>query len=290
MRRSGNSSIAHAFRNAGLAGVLCLAAAGAASAQSGGAAIPARAGAGELTAPPRNSFVVGGEPTTIERHPWQVALLIKGPAGLHLCGGAMISEWWIITAAHCFHGLDDPTTRVRSGVTDLHDLSTSVSMDQVITHADFDPDSFQNDIALVKTREPLTGKPVRLPGSDYVLRPGAELEVTGWGATAEAGQGSDVLMRAEVPLVPNDECNATDAYNGRVRPGMICAGREDGGVDACQGDSGGPLVDYTSGSPVLVGVVSWGEGCARERRYGVYTEVSLFESWIKRTILKAEGG
>jgi secreted trypsin-like serine protease len=103
----------------------------------------------------------------------------------------------------------------------------------------------------------------------------------------EDGKPSRDLLKATVPNVSVDDCNAPNAYNGLVGEGMLCAGHRDGGVDSCQGDSGGPLVWRTLDGPVLVGVVSWGEGCARKLRYGVYTRVSAYRDWIDRTITGA---
>ena len=107
------------------------------------------------------------------------------------------------------------------------------------------------------------------------------LEVTGWGRTSEGGTTSETLQKASVPYVATATCNAPDAYGGKVRTGMLCAGFATGGVDACQGDSGGPLVlKRMDQPPVLIGVVGWGEGCARKLKYGVYTRVSAYRTWI----------
>jgi trypsin len=128
------------------------------------------------------------------------------------------------------------------------------------------------------------GKVIPLVRSDQVPQLGTPLEVTGWGATSEGGRASPQLLKGSVPYAPSDACNAPAAYNGKILRGMMCAGRADGTVDSCQGDSGGPLVWRGPDGPVLVGVVSWGEGCARKLRYGVYTRVSTFSDWIARTV------
>jgi trypsin len=117
------------------------------------------------------------------------------------------------------------------------------------------------------------------------LKPCQVLEVTGWGAIKEDGPAAKTLQLAEVPLVDNATCNAKGAYAGRIKASMMCAGLRDGGVDSCQGDSGGPLVLRGLDGPVLVGVVSWGDGCARKLRYGVYTRVDTYSGWIAKTIL-----
>ena len=109
---------------------------------------------------------------------------------------------------------------------------------------------------------------------------GAHLTVAGWGTTTEGGQPSDVPLRVRVPIVTNAQCN--DAYGtGSIAAGMVCAGFPDGQRDSCQGDSGGPLFGVDSnGQYVLVGVVSWGFGCARPGYPGVYTRVSAYKIWI----------
>jgi len=117
------------------------------------------------------------------------------------------------------------------------------------------------------------------------LKPCQMLEVTGWGRTKEKGPAATILQEAEVPVVGNATCNAPDAYNGAIKSKMLCAGYQGGKIDSCEGDSGGPLVLRGKDGPVLVGVVSWGEGCAREQRYGVYTRVDAYSDWIADTIL-----
>ena len=145
-------------------------------------------------------------------------------------------------------------------------------------------ESHENDIALVKLASLPNGREIDLAESGTKIPLSQKLEVTGWGATAEGGDSSQNLLMAEVPYVENDACNARDAYDGRILPGMICAGERDGGKDSCQGDSGGPLVWRTQAGPMLVGVVSFGEGCARQLKYGIYTRVSAYRKWIDTTV------
>ena len=140
----------------------------------------------------------------------------------------------------------------------------------------------ENDIALVKLKTKPAGNTKVISRGSPTIPVGEPLEVTGWGAITESGQVSKLLLKATVPYVDNTTCNEPASYNGRVPPKMMCAGRREGGVDSCQGDSGGPLVWKTSESSVLVGVVSFGEGCARKLKYGVYTRVSAYLDWIAR--------
>jgi len=141
-----------------------------------------------------------------------------------------------------------------------------------------------NDIALLK----LSGT---IPISPGIVLPTVEVQkaklnavgVSGWGTVVEGGQMSDILMGADISLVSNAVCNAEPSYNHRISDSMICAGLWGGGLDSCQGDSGGPATAVINGTRFLIGVESWGEGCARKLKYGVYTRVSSFRPWIDTT-------
>ena len=102
--------------------------------------------------------------------------------------------------------------------------------------------------------------------------------ITGWGTLSFLGSSPNTLMQASVPLVPNQNC--TSAYPGHIDDSMLCAGLDEGGVDACQGDSGGPLVCEVNGTWYLEGVTSWGYGCAEPNNYGVYAKVRNLQSWL----------
>jgi secreted trypsin-like serine protease len=226
--------------------------------------------------------IVGGEPTDIKQHPWQVALDIKGA----LCGGSIVAQNWVLTAAHCFAGAKEPgAVRVKAGANNYKIGSAWTAVDRVVVHEKYDANTQANDLALVKLKFRPAGQVVPLAPPDLKLEPCATLEVTGWGRTTEGGSTSETLQKASVPYVENSVCNAADAYNGSILAGMMCAGLRDGGVDSCQGDSGGPLVLKTPDGPVLVGVVSWGEGCARKLRYGVYTRLTNYRDWITNVIV-----
>jgi secreted trypsin-like serine protease len=160
-------------------------------------------------------------------------------------------------------------------------------IEQIVVHEAYDPHTHANDIALLKLKSAPAGKVIPLAGADTSLKPGQPLEVTGWGATSQGGDVSRDLLKASVPYVENATCNEPASYHGKVLPGMICAGYREGGIDSCQGDSGGPLVWRTSEGPVLVGVVSFGEGCARKLKYGVYTRVSAYRVWVNNIVVGA---
>jgi secreted trypsin-like serine protease len=154
----------------------------------------------------------------------------------------------------------------------------------VVVHEAYDRTSQRNDIALIKLKSPTAGRIILIAAKSLVVPINQPLEVTGWGATTEGGDVSSTLLKATVPLADIAACNAPGAYNGSIKEGMMCAGYREGGTDSCQGDSGGPLVWRTADGPLLVGVVSWGDGCARKLKYGIYTRVSTFRDWIDRVL------
>lgn len=225
--------------------------------------------------------IVGGEKTFIKDHPWQVALIIDGS----LCGGSIIGHRWVLTAAHCIPGNIQPKdVRHKSGATLLRSEGSWKDIEKVIVHKGYNPQTYENDIALIKLRRPPAGKVIPLAKNNLKIKTGQKLEVTGWGAIGEDDGISEHLLKVDVPFVSNKTCNAKKIYDGNIGPGMMCAGYKKGGKDACQGDSGGPLVLRDDEGSVLVGVVSWGKGCARELKYGVYTSVSVYRDWIKSTM------
>lgn len=232
---------------------------------------------------PGDRRIVGGVPTTIERHPWQVALNIEARDGrTYLCGGSIINPRWILTAAHCFDSPAPDKVKVKAGVTNYTPSPPWLLIQHVRVHQSYDSQTHEHDIALIMLRERSPQKTVPLAGSTTALA-NSVLEVTGWGATAEGGPPSRRLMLAQVPYADNPTCNEPASYGGTIKPTMMCAGEKEGGVDSCQGDSGGPLVLRNSQGPILVGVVSFGDGCARKLKYGVYTRVSEFRNWIAAT-------
>lgn len=233
--------------------------------------------------------IVGGEKTDIKQHPWQVALDIKIGDRNHFCGGSIIADRWVLTAAHCFKPSTKPNdVRAKADATDIMDQGVWTNADRIVIHEGYDTSTQEHDIALVRLRTAPQGRVIPLVTSSMPLPLGQPLEVTGWGTTSEGGSTSTHLLKATVPFADNAVCNAPTAYNGAVKPAMMCAGHSDGGVDACQGDSGGPLVWRAANGPVLVGVVSWGEGCARKLKYGVYTRVTSYRNWIGRVVTREQ--
>lgn len=140
----------------------------------------------------------------------------------------------------------------------------------------------ENDISILVLAENVANyNPIDALDSDggYHDNVGTDMTVAGWGATSEGGSGPDAPLRVAVPIVSHSQCN-TWYGAGSITNDMICAGLQEGGKDSCQGDSGGPLFYISGNQATLVGVVSWGIGCAREDQPGVYAEVAHFRNWI----------
>jgi len=226
--------------------------------------------------------IVGGEPTDINEHPWQVALQFRGD---FFCGGSIIARKWILTAAHCFQSSSASNDwRAKTGATNYATAGSWALVERVIVHPAYNAPTFENDLTLIKLKLPPPGRVIPLASASTTILGSQPLEVTGWGNTSENGRGSEVLLKATVPYVSSAVCNTRESYNGEIKDGMMCAGVREGGIDSCQGDSGGPLVWRTPDGPVLVGVVSHGYGCARKLKYGVYTRVSAYRDWIDQTL------
>ncbi|XP_035776168.1 trypsin-1-like [Anopheles albimanus] len=226
-----------------------------------------------------SSRIVGGEAADVKEYPWMAMLLYRGT---FYCGGSLINDRYILTAAHCVLSFIPIQLQAK-----LYDVEQAEMVTRAVAwlqgHERFNLDTFNNDIALVKLQQPVdTGGsfiPVCLPtaGRGYASQNGT---VIGWG---KLGNGSLAhgLQKVVVPIISNAQCRKTSYRSSRITDNMLCAGYPDGQKDACQGDSGGPLHVGDSNVRELVGIVSWGEGCARPNYPGVYTRVSRFLSWIK---------
>ncbi|KAJ2947597.1 hypothetical protein O0L34_g17395 [Tuta absoluta] len=254
--------------------------------------------------------IVGGYETKKLEFPWMAVLMYNGR---FYCGGSLINDLYVLTAAHCTSGFRKERITVRFLEHDRSSANDTKTVDRkveaIIRHLRYNPGTYDNDIALLKldqrvdlssalkksalrdgeeggeggsTEEDDVGvRPVCLasPGLSYSNFSGV---VTGWGTTEEGGSVANTLQEVYVPIISNADCRKT-GYKQRITDNMLCAGEAEGGRDACQGDSGGPLhiLNATTQQYQEVGVVSWGEGCARPDRPGVYTRVNRYMTWLK---------
>uniref|UniRef100_A0A3B5QVI6 Transmembrane serine protease 3 n=1 Tax=Xiphophorus maculatus TaxID=8083 RepID=A0A3B5QVI6_XIPMA len=237
--------------------------------------------------PQYNTRVVGGNISKPGQFPWQVSLHFQRE---HICGGSIITSSWVLTAAHCVYGFENSSLwTVHVGLTEqLIHGAHSLAVKRIIRHPQYWQKGLDYDIALMRLQEPLIYtfsiglvEPICLPNYGKEFTEGTMCWISGWGATEEDGESSVVLHSAMIPLISTKTCNQADVYKGLISSWMICAGYLEGGIDSCQGDSGGPLACEDSSVWKLVGVTSWGIGCAERNKPGVYTSITKALSWIR---------
>lgn len=230
--------------------------------------------------------IVGGEDALQGEIPYIVSLRSKSYG--HFCGGSLIAQNWVLTAAHCARGASIDEVWVGMLNQKSTDGVEKIKPAKIIVHEKYSSSTMENDFALIQLSQNSSFAPVLLNDVEINIEDAIDAApimsmTAGWGAIRESSYSlPDMLQKVFVPLVSAKACNSTEAYNGDIKDSMICAGYKQGGKDSCQGDSGGPLsIVNESGTHTLVGVVSWGEGCARANKYGVYSKVSSAIEWIR---------
>jgi trypsin len=249
-----------------------------------------------LAAKPRPE-IVGGNTAAAGKWPWQVGLVqasISNNFDAQFCGGTLVDEFFVVTAAHCItesNGSVTPKAQIRvlTGTQSLAAGGTRRVVDQIVRHPNYNDDTTDFDIAVIKLRTAAPGKKARLltAGQEAELAAtGDRAYVTGWGSLTGGNSFPNELQEVNVPIASRTNCNDGNSYGGLITTRMICAGVSAGGRDSCQGDSGGPLVvrDSQNRYQILAGVVSWGFGCAEPDLFGVYSRVAVLRNWVVQTM------
>uniref|UniRef100_A0A8C3SWS1 coagulation factor Xa n=1 Tax=Chelydra serpentina TaxID=8475 RepID=A0A8C3SWS1_CHESE len=235
--------------------------------------------------PNPHTRIVGGDDCLPGECPWQVNMYKEG-----FCGGTILSQFYILTAAHCIN--QSKIIKVVVGEVDRdkeENTEMMYSVEKVFVHGKFVLATYDYDIALIKLKEPIKFSmyviPACLPDVEFaneILMNQKSGTVSGFGRLFEQGRVSNKLKVLEVPYIDRNSCKQTT--NFAITENMFCAGYDNVTKDACQGDSGGPHVTKYKDTYFVTGIVSWGEGCARIGKYGVYTKVSKFQAKESRKV------
>uniref|UniRef100_A0A182NGQ6 Peptidase S1 domain-containing protein n=1 Tax=Anopheles dirus TaxID=7168 RepID=A0A182NGQ6_9DIPT len=231
--------------------------------------------------------VIGGNVSDIDRFPWMAALYYRER---FTCGGSLINDRYILTAAHCVARLDAAEFEVflrRPNIVTLNEDAVRRRVARIIMNR-YQQLRNNNDVALLLLKDPVRAEDGLVPiclHADGSNVDGREAIVTGWGTT-DSGELSEQLQQLTVPILTNQQCRQSGYFRFEITAKMLCAGYLEGGRDSCQGDSGGPLQltkagEGDRGQQQLVGVVSWGNECAQRNYPGVYARVSRFVRWIR---------
>ncbi|NP_001166078.1 serine protease 37 precursor [Nasonia vitripennis] len=239
----------------------------------------------------KQTRIVGGHETMVNEYPWVALLTYKGR---FYCGASVINSKYVLTAAHCVDRFQKTLMGVRILEHDRNSTQETMTKDyrvqEIIRHAGYSTVNYNNDIALIKIDGEFEFdnrmKPVCLAERAKTFT-GETGIATGWGAIEEGGPVSTTLREVSVPIMSNADCKASKYPARKITDNMLCAGYKEGQKDSCQGDSGGPLHIMSEGVHRIVGIVSWGEGCAQPGYPGVYTRVNRYITWITKNTADA---
>ncbi|XP_034195399.1 chymotrypsin-2-like [Osmia lignaria lignaria] len=234
--------------------------------------------AGVLRFDPR---IVNGEDAKVGEIPYQVSLQNKDNS-FHFCGGSVLNENYVITAAHCVIGKTAASIKVIAGTINLAAQKSEYNVKNIIIHEKYNPnDSWKNDIALLKVEKPFVKSEqiafVPLPPKDQVVKANDKAVVSGWGRLSQGGPTTVHLQRVNIMIADQEYCKYSYKGSQNVYDSQVCAYDPRVGKGSCHGDSGGPLT--VNGR--LTGLVSWSRGCADTYSPAVFTRVSAYIEWIK---------
>nr|KAF6383975.1 transmembrane serine protease 15 [Pipistrellus kuhlii] len=241
----------------------------------------------KMVAPEVSPKIVGGNNAKEGAWPWLTALSYNGKL---LCGASLVSNAWLVSAAHCVYGRNLEPSKWKA-ILGLHTTSNLTSpqvvtrlIDQIIINPHYNKRSKDSDIAMMHLEFKVNYtdyiQPICLPEENQNFLPGRICSIAGWGRIFHNGPTADILQEAEVPLISNEKCQQ-QMPEYTITENMVCAGYEEGGIDSCQGDSGGPLMCQENNRWLLAGVTSFGKQCALPNRPGVYARAPRFMEWIQ---------
>ncbi|HCH5095090.1 serine protease [Vibrio parahaemolyticus] len=233
--------------------------------------------------------IIGGEPANTSDWKFIASLVRKGqPTSIgHFCGGSFLGGKYVLTAAHCVEGLNADDLDIVLGLYDQNRESQAqrIAVNNIYSHTAYNSHTTNNDIALIELEHSVDSATIDLATPEVLdsVRAGDKLHVAGWGNTSTTDRVyPTVLQQVDLEYVDRAICQNLSGNYSNVSDDGICAGYYWGGKDSCQGDSGGPLIVDDNGINKLLGVVSWGDGCAQPNAYGVYANVAHFQhnGWI----------
>ncbi|XP_078004415.1 transmembrane protease serine 11A isoform X1 [Phascolarctos cinereus] len=237
---------------------------------------------GKRVTPTIVNRIIGGEIAPKSAWPWQASLQHDH---VHQCGATLISNTWLVSAAHCFKNYRSPRGWTVSFGTTINPPLMKRNIKRIVVHERYRSPAREYDIAVVQFSPQVTFtddiRRICLPDASDYFPPASTVYITGFGSLLYGGDSQNELRQAAVEIISDEICKQPHVYGKEITFGMFCAGFLEGIYDACRGDSGGPLVVKDSKDTwYLLGIVSWGDNCGRVNKPGVYTQITYYRKWI----------